>query len=74
MDKNLRSTYSLSVRDILLWKDVKTSGALLGLAFLAWYFIDETSPLKPSQLIALAVLILTAASLAWSMAAPLLKR
>ena len=53
---------------------MKTSGAVVASATAAWLLLESGYFPSPAQLVALLVLIVSAACLAWAMAAPLLKR
>ena len=63
------------MQELLLWKDVKKSGVVVASASAAWFVLASGYfPYNVFQLVSIFVLIVSAATLAWSTAAPLLKR
>ena len=62
-----------SASALVLWKDVKQSGAFVALVSCFWLVVSVLA-FTPSQLITLSIAILTPLSFGWSFAAQLLKR
>lgn len=69
----LTSALGPSASDLLLWKDVKQSGAIVALVTAFWLVVSVFA-YTPSQLITLAIAIVTPLSFGWAFAASLLKR
>ena len=59
--------------DLVLWKDVKKSAAIVSLVSFFWLVVVPFS-FTPAQLVSLAIAAITPLSLGWSLAAGFLKR
>lgn len=64
----------LAVEDLVLWKDPKKSGGLVGAVVLLYILLGPLSPITLPQLLAAVVLVACPLLAAWHNAAPLLKR
>lgn len=63
-----------AVEDLVLWRDPKKSGGIVGATVLLYILLGPLSPITLPQLLAAVVLVTCPLFAAWHNAAPLLKR